>query len=92
MGPLSTARYIEAFSLLVAQLAYDGADGPALAYRFERFPNQARKLVRCPQAQKKSKALTIADFNYWPTLASATSLRPGLSARSHTARSSRKYL
>lgn len=36
-GPLSMARYIEPFSLLVAQLAYDGLDGPELAYRFERF-------------------------------------------------------
>jgi len=31
------ARYIEPFSLLVAQLAYDGSDGPELAYRFERL-------------------------------------------------------
>jgi 8-hydroxy-5-deazaflavin:NADPH oxidoreductase len=42
MGLLSTARYIEPFSLLVAQLAYDGSDGPTIAYRFERFPNHAR--------------------------------------------------
>jgi len=34
-----SARYIEPFSLLVAPLAYDGPDGPALAYRFERFGN-----------------------------------------------------
>jgi predicted dinucleotide-binding enzyme len=37
MGPLSAARYIEPFSLLVAQLAYEGIGGPDLAYRFERF-------------------------------------------------------
>ena len=37
VGPLSTARYVEPFSLLVAQLAYDGSDGPELAYRFEHF-------------------------------------------------------
>lgn len=37
MGPLSTARYLEPFSLLVAQLAYDDSDGPELTYRFERF-------------------------------------------------------
>lgn len=37
LGALSTARYIEPFSLLVAQLAYDGSDGPELAYRFQRF-------------------------------------------------------
>lgn len=36
-GPLATARYIEPFSLLVAQLAYDGSDGPELAYLFEHF-------------------------------------------------------
>jgi 8-hydroxy-5-deazaflavin:NADPH oxidoreductase len=41
VGPLSTARYIEPFSLLVAQLAYDGPEGPELAYRFERLPNHA---------------------------------------------------
>ena len=33
-GPLSMARYIEPFSLLVAQLAYDGSHPPELAYRF----------------------------------------------------------
>jgi len=25
------------FALLIAQLAYEGEDGPELAYRFERF-------------------------------------------------------
>ena len=34
-GPLRIARYIEPFTLLVGQLAYQGARGPALAYRFE---------------------------------------------------------
>lgn len=37
-GPLKIARYIEPFTLLVAQLAYEGEGGPELAYRFERFP------------------------------------------------------
>jgi len=37
VGPLSTARYVEPFSLLVAQLAYNRSDDPALVYRFERF-------------------------------------------------------
>jgi predicted dinucleotide-binding enzyme len=37
LGPLSAARYIEPFSLLVAQLAYNGPASPELAYRFERF-------------------------------------------------------
>jgi predicted dinucleotide-binding enzyme len=36
-GPLTIARYTEPFALLVARLAYDGEDGPELAYRFERF-------------------------------------------------------
>lgn len=37
-GPLRMARYMEPFVLLVARLAYEGDDGPELAYRFERFP------------------------------------------------------
>ena len=36
-GPLRIARYMEPFTLLVAQLAYEGRGGPELAYRFERF-------------------------------------------------------
>jgi len=36
-GPLRIARYTEPFGLLVGQLAYEGNDGPELAYRFERF-------------------------------------------------------
>jgi 8-hydroxy-5-deazaflavin:NADPH oxidoreductase len=36
-GPLRVARYIEPFTLLVGQLAYEGSRGPALAYRFEWF-------------------------------------------------------
>ncbi len=34
LGPLRMARYLEPFALAVAQLAYEGARGPALAYRF----------------------------------------------------------
>ncbi len=37
IGPLSMARYVEPFSLLVAQIAYNGSDGPEIAYWFERF-------------------------------------------------------
>jgi predicted dinucleotide-binding enzyme len=37
VGPLSSARYIEPFTMLIAKLAYEGDDGPELAYRFERF-------------------------------------------------------
>ena len=36
-GPLRIARYLEPFTLLVAQLAYEGAGGSELAYRFMRF-------------------------------------------------------
>ena len=36
-GPLRIARYLEPFTLLVAQLAYEGKGGAQLAYRFERF-------------------------------------------------------
>ena len=36
-GPLRIARFTEPFALLVAQLAYEGDEGPELAYRFERF-------------------------------------------------------
>jgi hypothetical protein len=36
-GPLRIARYTEPFALLVAQLAYEGTAGPAVAYRVERF-------------------------------------------------------
>ncbi|HKO23054.1 MAG TPA: NADPH-dependent F420 reductase [Candidatus Eisenbacteria bacterium] len=34
-GPLKIARYMEPFTLLIAQLAYEGEKGPELAYRFE---------------------------------------------------------
>ena len=36
-GELRMARYTEPFALLMAQLAYEGDEGPELAYRFERF-------------------------------------------------------
>jgi 8-hydroxy-5-deazaflavin:NADPH oxidoreductase len=34
-GPLRIARYTEPFGLLVGQLAYEGTEGPELAYRLE---------------------------------------------------------
>jgi predicted dinucleotide-binding enzyme len=40
-GPLRIARYTEPFALLVAQLAYEGEGGPELAYRFDRYAEQA---------------------------------------------------
>src|SRR5437867_7036184 len=36
-GPLRIARYLEPFSLAMAQLAYEGDDGPEIVYRIERF-------------------------------------------------------
>ena len=36
-GPLRIARYTEPFTLLIAQLAYEGDEGPELVYRFERY-------------------------------------------------------
>lgn len=36
-GPLRVARYVEPFTMLIGQLAYEGEGGPELAYRFERF-------------------------------------------------------
>lgn len=36
-GPLRIARYLEPFSLAMAQLAYEGDGGPEIAYRIERF-------------------------------------------------------
>jgi hypothetical protein len=42
VGALAIARYVEPYSLLLAQIAYDGPDGPELAYRFERFRERAK--------------------------------------------------
>ncbi|HEY3178273.1 MAG TPA: NAD(P)-binding domain-containing protein [Casimicrobiaceae bacterium] len=36
-GPLHIARYLEPFSLAMAQLAYEGNEGPEIAYRIERL-------------------------------------------------------
>jgi hypothetical protein len=36
-GPLRIARYLEPFALTMAQLAYEGDEGPEIAYRIERF-------------------------------------------------------
>jgi len=36
-GPLRIARHIEPFTMLIGRLAYEGDDGPELAYRFEWF-------------------------------------------------------
>ena len=44
-GRLRIARYLEAFALAMAQLAYEGDNGPEIAYRIERSslaPNRSR--------------------------------------------------
>jgi predicted dinucleotide-binding enzyme len=40
-GPLEVARYTEPFTLLMAKLAYEGNDGPALAYHFEHYEERS---------------------------------------------------
>jgi 8-hydroxy-5-deazaflavin:NADPH oxidoreductase len=40
LGELSAARYVEPFSLLLAEIAYSRARNPELAYRFTRYPIQ----------------------------------------------------
>lgn len=37
VGPLRSARYTEPFAMIIAHLAYEGTEGPELAYRFEWF-------------------------------------------------------
>ena len=41
-GPLRIARYMEPFTLAIAQLPYEGDEGPKLAYRIERFGQASR--------------------------------------------------
>jgi predicted dinucleotide-binding enzyme len=36
-GPLRISRYTEPFTFVIARLAYDGDQGPAVAYRFEWY-------------------------------------------------------
>ncbi len=36
-GPLRTARFIEPFAMVTAELAYSQPGGPALTYRFEKL-------------------------------------------------------
>ena len=42
-GPLRIARCLEPFSLAMAQLAYEGDEGPEIAYRIERFGKAPKK-------------------------------------------------
>ena len=36
-GPLRIARYLEPFTLAIAQLAYESDEGARMAYRIERY-------------------------------------------------------
>ncbi|ATJ81452.1 NADPH-dependent F420 reductase [Halomonas beimenensis] len=40
-GPLRTARFVEPFAMVTAELAYEQPGGPALVYRFERLGGTA---------------------------------------------------
>lgn len=42
-GPLRIARYLEPFTLLMGQLAYEGTEGPEIAYRLERFESEGSR-------------------------------------------------
>ncbi len=42
LGGLETARTMEPFGLVVAQIAYNGKSGPGVAYRIERFRERKR--------------------------------------------------
>jgi predicted dinucleotide-binding enzyme len=42
-GPLKIARYLEPFTMAMAQLAYEGDGGPEIAYRIERFGKKGRR-------------------------------------------------
>lgn len=46
VGPLRIARYSEPFGLLMAQIAYEGKGGPAVAYRIERHKERQPKPLR----------------------------------------------
>jgi predicted dinucleotide-binding enzyme len=39
VGPLHIARYTEPFALLMGQIAYEGVQGPEMAYRVDWFKN-----------------------------------------------------
>jgi predicted dinucleotide-binding enzyme len=43
VGELKIARYLEPFTMAMAELAYEGDDGPRIAYRIERFGKKTRK-------------------------------------------------
>jgi predicted dinucleotide-binding enzyme len=42
-GALKVARYLEPFTLAMAELAYEGDGGPRIAYRIERFGKKGQR-------------------------------------------------
>ena len=42
-GALKIARYLEPFTLAMAELAYEGDGGPRIAYRIERFGKKGKR-------------------------------------------------
>jgi predicted dinucleotide-binding enzyme len=42
VGKLAIARYIEPYALLLAEIAYEGSEGPELTYRFEHLSRRSR--------------------------------------------------
>jgi len=54
-GPLRIARYLEPFTLLVGQLAYEGEGGPELAYRFERLKPAAARRSRSRSSPRPAR-------------------------------------
>ena len=43
VGELKSARYLEPFTMVMAELAYEGDGGPRIAYRIERFGKKASR-------------------------------------------------
>src|SRR5207247_11123686 len=59
-GPLRIARYTEPFTLLIAQLAYEGDEGQELGYRFEWLGHEDS--MRCDDAS--CDALHTSSMSY----------------------------
>ena len=63
---MSPARYVEPFSILVAQLAYNSSGDQALAYLFERLGKYLRKGSH-PGARPLTEAVEVVQVD-WPCL------------------------
>jgi hypothetical protein len=74
-GPLSIARYIEPFTLLIAELAYERPGGPALAYRFMRM-GKALEGGECKSRTRTAAYYHVEKLPLYPAGASGAHLRP----------------